>query len=392
MRLKKIIQLFLILLLNTNIACKNINFKSYCLRSNIEDKSHSKCNFLNVNTQNVKKRFIEPCIILGFVLSMIYLYDILFYNTNLHFLDNFNLDNKLQIIPKPQLCDLNFSNVLLGAHHKTGTMLLTRHFQKAIQDFQKEKCNISNLEIPKEYCLNKESILSFINNKNGAKIINIVRNPVDTVLSGYNYHLKSREKWLFNDINEQKKYYQKVLLRQKKKNNIRYNAIKLHCQYNIIQKLSKNLSVSENNIHSLYNNLTLDKGLYFEYSRFINCEFNLDILESYQTIKYLKNKFKKYYHYKFINMRLESFSNDYNDSVIKFLDFIDIYDKNQRDLFKILINYNIKTNFKKRSHITQNTYNRENQIKILLNDSSICKNFKNMSLLLNYDWEYINYC
>lgn len=99
------------------------------------------------------------------------------------------------------------SPILIGTHHKTGTVLLKHIFLKEVCPLLKWKCSFDNHPVP---CTSPEQARSaglhvcFLQHGVRFKVqgstepyrfIHSIRDPLEVVLSGYQYHLKTTEKW-----------------------------------------------------------------------------------------------------------------------------------------------------------------------------------------------------
>lgn len=108
--------------------------------------------------------------------------------------------------PTPfQQCHGN-SPILIGTHHKTGTVLL-RHILLQVCPLLQWRCSIDNNP---STCISSEQAriggmqLCFLQHgirfkvqdtKTPFRFVHVVRDPLEVVLSGYQYHLRTTERW-----------------------------------------------------------------------------------------------------------------------------------------------------------------------------------------------------
>ena len=108
-------------------------------------------------------------------------------------------------IPMKSLCDLDAKSVVIGTHHKTGTRLW-RELGAEINKFYETKCGkkskklvIRSPDVDLYWLRNQYQMELSESNQSlhdfHRTVIHSIRDPVDTILSGYNYHkLISTEK------------------------------------------------------------------------------------------------------------------------------------------------------------------------------------------------------
>ncbi len=305
-------------------------------------------------------------------------------------------------------CDLNLSNILFGAHHKTGTVLLNWWFRIYIDGYFHNKCDNYTMKINYEHCLEYRMITNFISNKLNNKnknrskmdhisIINIVRNPIDSILSGYNYHLFADEHWLQMSLLEVVNSNRKIIQFKKEKSHMDYSYnLKKLCYGDIILKLvnsAKDINKTMS-IQQIYLALDIHIGIYFEYERYIKCEYNYDIYPSYIGIKELKyHKYNEYIHG--YNIKLEHFKTDYSASCDHLLNLMGIQNKKDKHLLtqRLELSNSDHRIRSQREHFTDGTFNKTKQIEILLNHNiNQCLYLKNITVLLDYQWKYSEYC
>merc|ERR1719334_841508 len=103
--------------------------------------------------------------------------------------------------PNISFCDWN--KMVFGAHHKTGTFIMF-HLRDRMKDLYANRCSADDrvpdqsliphqtgkLSMQRIRCFIAENMAEDADHEN-IYILNVVRHPVDTVLSGYNYHLNT---------------------------------------------------------------------------------------------------------------------------------------------------------------------------------------------------------
>ena len=99
------------------------------------------------------------------------------------------------------------SPILVGTHHKTGTVLLKHIFYKEVCPTMGWKCSFDNVpthcDSPEEaraaglqLCFLQHGIRFKVQNtREPYRFIHAIRDPTEVVLSGYQYHLTTTEKW-----------------------------------------------------------------------------------------------------------------------------------------------------------------------------------------------------
>eukprot|EP01084_Bolivina_argentea_P007210 13560_1 len=301
------------------------------------------------------------------------------------------------------LCDIYWNTTFFGSHHKSGTVLLNFFLRRQIEKYISSKCILNtNVNILYSHWLSLKTINDFIHNslnnitKQHIKIINIIRNPLDSVLSGYNYHLWSKEKWLHKTITNMYDSSVAVLSYQERKH-IPYKtlALKNFCHSTLFLELLNSNNIPNNiSINQLYNTMNISVGVSFEYMRYKKCEFDFEIYPSYRRIMELEYINDEYIHV--ANFRLENFATNYNESVLGLLDVIGIWKETHRqNLLRIFAKGDINSINSKNStpgHSTRGTFDKSEQTDALLQDMNRCLQLKNMTLLLDYKWKYRKYC
>jgi len=97
--------------------------------------------------------------------------------------------------------------ILIGTHHKTGTVLLKHIFLHEVCPLLKWRCSFDNSPVPcaspeqaqaagLHVCFLQHGVRFKLQETNlPYRFIHAIRDPLEVVLSGYQYHLKTTEKW-----------------------------------------------------------------------------------------------------------------------------------------------------------------------------------------------------
>ena len=246
----------------------------------------------------------------------------------------------------------------------------------------------SELIVLSEKSSNHLIILSKLLDKNPNQSyipIMMVREPLHTILSGYNYHAQGSEtKWTDANLMDGQA--------QLKRDSLPL----IHCFVNIFNRSEYVIDVASTmyreyakGFENDYNDTNaLQYGLYLEFTRFVNCEWPLHF-GNYQEIKY-NSKYKW-----FLFLRFEWFHRyNYSQSVEYFMKQLNVSDDAlMDDLLKgDLENVRAQKN-ETILHITKDRYDEEKQINLLLTYSdSVCLYIKKMTLMLDGLWRYHSFC
>ena len=100
-------------------------------------------------------------------------------------------------------CDLPHK-ILVGTHHKTGTVWLNNIFRTLCRFHSLTYFNGSQAELPEDYdvFIQDHTRFDLAALKDSYRGIHMVRDPRDVVLSGCFYHQKSQESWLHEPMDE----------------------------------------------------------------------------------------------------------------------------------------------------------------------------------------------
>ena len=308
------------------------------------------------------------------------------------------------------ICDENDKpRINIIVHHKTGTHLF-REFMQTLKGYYRQQCNLTlNFGGGQWIQLSPNGMGPFINVKrhfnqyNTYIIIHSVRDPLDTILSAYNYHkLISPEAEQRNhafDNFEQLKEYRRT-----------HGGIyteQRYCYNYMFFEESSPLKLNESLYHKysvqsvLKNEFNLSMGLLYEYTRFF-CYDAKDIVNTYKSLKELEREIQdgQYQGVTVFQVSMEQFHNNFNETALQTLDAMKILKRSDRKmLMNEFVKYNIhdnhtmdKRNSLIRQHITHGHFDRDKQIKILLGDKDRCINIKNMTYAINMEWKFNAYC
>jgi len=102
-------------------------------------------------------------------------------------------------------CDPD-SPILIGTHHKTGTVLL-RHILREVCPLLQWRCSVDDIPTTcrtpaqahvagLQLCFQQHAIrLKVQDSEKPFRFVHVIRDPLEVVLSGYQYHLKTTERW-----------------------------------------------------------------------------------------------------------------------------------------------------------------------------------------------------
>ena len=220
-------------------------------------------------------------------------------------------------------------------------------------------------------------------------IINIIRNPVDTIISAYNYHYQGLEGW--TQVSLQQIAHRKFNFQEKKENT---------CTSQLFTNLTASMGLSSNvSIQRLYKDiLTTKMGINFEYLRYTHCCFD-EIYSSYNRINDLLNFNHSIFDYwdtnnmHFHTFRVEQFAHEFDETCQSLMDKLGILGtKDRHNLLKKLHKYDLHSMSSKRirrsKHITKGKYDKKAQLKLLLTDVNQCDDLKHKTELLGYQWQF----
>ena len=334
-------------------------------------------------------------------------------------------------------------------HHKTGSVL-SNHIRKHLAKWCGLMDDNDTINTSLTYRINAEShILHKIfyeTNHSSVVLFHFVRDPVDTILSGFYYHLMAKESWLkqhtigttkygflrvrnldlYKDIIydnvDDDNYFEKYWITTKKTklcfdlpNDIN---IKFFNQFkNNKYRLDVHMTVQD--FYSVFASKWVKEhvwksrkrkgikiendqfGLFWELVRYYNCEW------SYQ---YLMRRIGDKYFDNYLALDLHSFEGDasFDRNMNQIMDAWNIIDneKNNDILVRAgVVNMNIsdETNdlferlrierFVRKHHYTKGRFDKKKAIELLLTlNESVCELIKNMTTLLHFEWKHETFC
>eukprot|EP01084_Bolivina_argentea_P207867 354575_1 len=292
------------------------------------------------------------------------------------------------------LCNSSDHLVLICAH-KTGGFL------KSWIPSLIEECNFTNINARKnsnvlkyhELIIWKErkwknlnaicKVLSMVNDGSKFVALMMVREPLFTILSGFNYHAQGNEIW------------PKRNMTQKTLHPRGYGKPLYHCFKDVFNDSKYAINYIETTMYNEYkkgfnnnyaNDEALQYGLYLEFTRFVNCEWNIHYSNYIGIKKHVKyflfvrfNWFSEYNAKKSTVYVLKQLGIDNKVLLSKMLDTLEYYQH------EAIVN--------KTRHSTVGSFNKTHQIHLLLNyNQNVCLHIKKMNILLDFEWKYTQYC
>ena len=294
------------------------------------------------------------------------------------------------------ICDFNrrTSKLFSGAHHKTGSSLLNVYIVNTLIKYWIRQCIASqpNASIPTakrerfdvEWGIghghtDTRKLGAFVAsrrlNEQHVVLVHLIRHPLDTILSGYNYHKVTWEKWT------------KTVIRTLRRRSDLCEALDA--------KLAQmNASLLDDSLQHIYAAVPLSLGLDIEYQRFMLCAFP-HMLESYSFVENIDRRIKpsesKYTHVR--NLRLESFERDFNATMQVILSMFGVLNARHRaSLLNALQAFNVYEGHKAQRVVTSGSYDKQRQVAVLLADVQRCAGVKRAAALLDYQWTWTDYC
>eukprot|EP01083_Nonionella_stella_P107800 312692_1 len=329
------------------------------------------------------------------------------------------------------LCDAFYvSKYLIGAHHKTGSVLMNWHLsQQGVKYYLDHYCSwdndstyrgkahshqtkIYNYHLSELYIRYWTSGFAKSNRRFEkpvhAVVINMIRNPVDTILSSYNYHTRGPEEWTRVPLYNIGKFKTSFNERQE-----------IMCSKKLFMNLTQQMDLDSNvTIQDLYTDILSEhQGIYYEFMRYSECCW-WEIYSSYETMNkimdgdmdILEGKDTDLIHAK--QFRLENFFVDFNRSCNEYLDVMGILDDVDRNtLMNKFQRWKYDTKDKEKvegymrhKHVTVGQFDKKSQIELLLqidvNTSTYwlesardrCILLKEKTILLGYQWQFDGLC
>lgn len=311
------------------------------------------------------------------------------------------------------ICDeQNGPKINIIVHHKTGTHLF-REFMYTLRDYYGVKCNTTEplkfrthgwLHLNPNGLGGFHKISKHFHEYKTFIIIHSIRDPVNTILSAYNYHkIMSPEpeqtRHRFDNFSHLLKYRKdkKSFIHTEQQYCYNYMFFDKSSPLRLSKKLQQTYSV-QSVLREVFN---LSMGLTYEYTRFF-CFDAWDIMDAYHALKHLNitNVTKDRDEELIVKqVRMEQFHSHFNKTAYSVLNAMRIVHQDRQMLMNEFVKYNIHDNTTVDSdhrliarHITQGHYDKDQQIDVLLGNNDRCMNIKNMTYFLDMKWKYSDYC
>lgn len=351
-----------------------------------------------------KITYIFLVVIAMFVILSFYL---LTFNINVSTNDIINSEAQpIRLLPMLKygynLCDIDPRNILFGGHHKSGSILFCGQISTHFFEYIYTKCNYTFLNknpnkdpfrLNKRIDLTVNHIKQHIFSKSKVIIIlNLIRNPIDTILSGYNYHkntimtTQKTEEWAFRNALKFGPKFKNLLMLAC----VKYKIELWNCHYSFILN-HINLENGQICEFNRYMNFTLIEGIWPTY-KYIKDQNKENIYQTYRQNNNNKIIIMRNFQYENINENFELFMNELFD-LFKINNILDRkmllkklkqYDKNDNRTF-------VQTEYGKR-HITESKFDKKMAIELLLNQTQRCSELKYLTVELGYKWLHGNFC
>eukprot|EP01083_Nonionella_stella_P095369 267725_1 len=357
-----------------------------------------------------------------------------------------NQSNATLIVHSNAFCDhlLPKKQFYIGFQHKTGH-IIGQHLFKYLSEYCGHGFVLYHAKSMDNHPYLIYNLLNIINDTDTHMIYHFTRDPLSTILSGYNYWRNGKESWVKNrnvttlhhdtrfihfDYELNKSY---DLARASTQNVV--TRTPYHCyldefifdsnfpfpfdikhlkfafdiddnEYGVQWMANNNYSIAKwykylENRTDFYNGSI---GYFEEFKRYFNCEFN-DKYAMYQLIKKYHGENNDYHMFWNADWR-----NDFDQTLDRFLDSIHFVEseENRKILDAIHANetndFNITNERKKfvklveplktnKAHSAGHFYKREQQLHQLLTlNEYVCKTIKKMTLMISAEWIHSEYC
>lgn len=317
----------------------------------------------------------------------------------------------------------------IAFQHKTGH-IIGQHLFRYLADYCHQKGFVLELD-------NKPKTVQSLMNGDAAHqkvmIYHFSRDPVNTVLSGYNYWRKGMEGWV-NRADAVHVHHDRRFIKFNFERNTTYSLEErpdavttrpYHCyldefilnsnfpfDFNVTEfEFAFNVNDTEQGVHWMlannasisrwYQSMDLGLGVFQEFKRYFNCEFN-DKYAVYQLIKKFHGE----------NNKLHTFWNDhvrshFEENIERFLDSINFVESKQN--LELLQRHNVhhfnitaeRLKFvelaqplkENRKHSAGNLEQRDDQMRALLTiNNLVCLTLKRMTKMISAPWRHTQYC
>ena len=275
--------------------------------------------------------------------------------------------------------------------------------------------------------LNVTAALSPLNLRR-AVFLHFMRSPLDTILSGFVYHLNASEKWLGVPIRDALYGHARItngalyrdLVHRRSVDEDALFAKYTHSTRRVLacfalQRDVRHLSVDLNvtmaphrSVRRFYASRSTKDGLFWETLRYFNCEWPASWLMHAIGSAYVA-------HYQRFELAQFATHRGFDDSVRRLMDALNVVDSaenrkrlsahegteidmdiaaEREALFVAFKSEDISGRTRSVKHATKGTYDRDAYVELLLRgiDVSVCELIKNMTVLLAFEWNYDLYC
>ena len=237
-------------------------------------------------------------------------------------------------------------------------------------------------------------------------ILNVVRDPVDIVLSAFNYHVRTDngQEWISGKYNLarlkhlMREQYPTVIFPFMSQQNHSVFFSKYDRFLVILERNCDAYALNETQctFQDVLRRMNMSEALQFEFDKFVYWSGYGDadeVVSSYRFIaenhRALSQRGVFVYNY-----RLQDFKLAFNETMRGILTRLRIDDAaTLTDLMMRLQSENVNEQDRASDeHITAGTFNKTQQIAILLASHDRCETFKNWTLMLEYAWRHHDYC
>ena len=294
-----------------------------------------------------------------------------------------------------------WEHMAFGSHHKTGTFLI-RDLHLAMQAVSNRICHhATGVFMPH---ISKEQLMGFAANQR-VYVVNMIRNPVDIVLSGYNYHLHTQNmgEWVNgkHSVDQLMSQEWHTFLNKKYGFMRRFGNTMffedMEHMHRLIAANCDTLNISRANCtyQVMLNHLSLEDGLHMEFNKVRYWSGYGCIAELVSSYRYVREQSNS--NWVAVTYRLEDFESNYTLQLHDVLRRMGVDEHRDADLWDAVVrqvsnqsNHADEQLYKE--HVTRNTYNRSNEVRVLLTEPMRCAQLKNWTALLGYAWKHVAYC
>ena len=285
------------------------------------------------------------------------------------------------------ICDYDrrSTGLFSGAHHKTGSSLLNILIINTILKYWRSHCAVDKERSDRlDVAWNighghthKDRLRRFVDSWNGKGrhfiILHLIRDPVDTILSGYNYHKITWENWTKTRIRA-----------------MRRRVDLCEAMDDVMERMDS--SYLDDTLQNIYNTNDVAVGLDIEYHRYILCAFP-HIEDSYRFVKGIYDEIGNTEYTHFWNLRLEHFQHDFNRTIQVILNALGVRGSDHMiNLMGGMQQFDVYGGHRAKRVVTTGSYNKTHQINVLLSNRARCLELKRRTLALDYKWKHWMFC